>query len=190
MRELAKEAAKVRRLKPTRYVLVTSVPLSAVNKDAIVALIGADMLTPSDVIGQEGLNNLLGQRPEIEGKHCKLWLASRAAPGPHAGPCRSRKPPVHIPDEGACGGHICYCAHVGPFSWLRRVQAASDWSQGTASSVRGTLALRRNIGRRIASPDILLRLQSCRLSSICGNRRSALPPVAEEQQDRRGDEDR
>ncbi|MCJ2024432.1 restriction endonuclease [Methylobacterium sp. J-067] len=78
LRELAKEAAKVRRLKPTRYVLVTSVPLSAVNKDAIVALIGADVLTPSDVIGQEGLNNLLGQHPEIEGKHYKLWLASRA----------------------------------------------------------------------------------------------------------------
>lgn len=78
MRELAKEAAKVRRLKPTRYVLVTSVPLSAVNKDAIVALIGADVLAPSDVIGQEGLNNLLGQYPEIEGKHYKLWLASRA----------------------------------------------------------------------------------------------------------------
>lgn len=78
MRELAKEAAKVRRLKPTRYVLVTSVPLSAVNKDAIVSLIGADVLKPSDVIGQEGLNNLLGQHPEIEGKHFKLWLASRA----------------------------------------------------------------------------------------------------------------
>lgn len=78
MRELAKEAAKVRRLKPTRYVLVTSVPLSAVNKDAIVALIGDDVLTPSDVIGQESLNNLLGQHPEIEGKHYKLWLASRA----------------------------------------------------------------------------------------------------------------
>ena len=78
MRELGKEAAKVHRLKPTRYVLVTSVPLSAVNKDAIVALIGADVLKPSDVIGQEGLNNLLGQHPEIEGKHYKLWLASRA----------------------------------------------------------------------------------------------------------------
>ena len=78
MRGLAKEAAKVRRLKPTRYVLVTSVPLSAVNKDAIVELIGADVLTPRDVIGQEGLNNLLDQHPEIEGKHYKLWLASRA----------------------------------------------------------------------------------------------------------------
>ncbi len=78
MRELSKEAAKVLRLKPTRYVLVTSVPLSAVNKDAIVALIGADVLTPSDVIGQEDLNNLLNQYPDIQGKHYKLWLASRA----------------------------------------------------------------------------------------------------------------
>lgn len=78
MRELAKEADKVRRLNPTRYVLVTSVPLSAVNKDAIVALLGADVLTPSDVIGQNDLNNLLSQHPAIEGDHYKLWLASRA----------------------------------------------------------------------------------------------------------------
>ena len=77
-RELAKEAEKVRRLQPIRYVLVTSVPLSAANKDAIVTLIGADVLTASDVIGQEDLNNLLGQHPTIEGNHYKLWLASRA----------------------------------------------------------------------------------------------------------------
>ena len=36
------------------------------------------MLTPSDVIGREDINNLLGQHEEIEGKHYKLWLASRA----------------------------------------------------------------------------------------------------------------
>jgi RecA/RadA recombinase len=77
-RELAKEAKKVRGLKPARYILVTSVPLSAVNKDAIVAVIGADLLAPSDVIGQEDLNNLLGLHPAIVGKHYKLWLASRA----------------------------------------------------------------------------------------------------------------
>jgi hypothetical protein len=77
-REVTKEAAKVRRLQPSRYVLVTSVPLSAVNKDAVVGLVGADMLRPSDVIGQEDLNNLLGQHPTIEGQHYKLWLASRS----------------------------------------------------------------------------------------------------------------
>uniref|UniRef100_I2PX29 Restriction endonuclease type IV Mrr domain-containing protein n=1 Tax=Desulfovibrio sp. U5L TaxID=596152 RepID=I2PX29_9BACT len=78
MREIKKEANKVRRLRPTRYVLVTSVSLSAVNKDAIVTLIGSDMLKPSDVLGQEDLNNLLGQHPVIERRHYKLWLASRA----------------------------------------------------------------------------------------------------------------
>jgi hypothetical protein len=65
-------------LQPRRYVLVTSVPLSAVNKDAVVNIIGADVLRPSDVIGREDLNNLLGQHSEIEGNHYKLWLASRA----------------------------------------------------------------------------------------------------------------
>ncbi len=78
LRELTKEADKVRRLQPSRYVVVTSVPLSAVNKDAIVELIGADVLKPAEVIGHEDLNNLLSLHPEIEGKHYKLWLASRA----------------------------------------------------------------------------------------------------------------
>lgn len=78
LRELKKEAAKVRRLQPSRYLLVTSVPLSAVNKDAVVKIIGADVLKPADVIGRDELNNLLGQHAEIEGKHYKLWLASRA----------------------------------------------------------------------------------------------------------------
>lgn len=78
MREIKKESQKVQRLQPTRYVLVTSVSLSAVNKDAIVTLIGSDMLKSSDVLGQEDLNNLLGQHSEIERSHYKLWLASSA----------------------------------------------------------------------------------------------------------------
>lgn len=78
LRELKNEAAKVMRLQPSRYILVTSVPLSAVNKDTVVGIIGAGVLKPTDVIGCEGLNNLLSQHGEIEGKHYKLWLASRA----------------------------------------------------------------------------------------------------------------
>jgi DNA polymerase III delta prime subunit len=77
LRDLKKEAAKVRHLLPTRYVLVTSVPLSPANTTEIINIIGADVLTSGDVIGQEGLNNLLGKHAEIEGKHFKLWLASR-----------------------------------------------------------------------------------------------------------------
>jgi hypothetical protein len=78
LRDLKVEAVKVRRLQPRRYVLVTSVPLSPANKEEIVAAIGADVLKPTDVLGAEDLNNLLGQHPNIEGRHFKLWLASRA----------------------------------------------------------------------------------------------------------------
>ncbi|MCR4305319.1 MAG: restriction endonuclease [Gallionella sp.] len=78
LRDLKEEAAKVHKLKPQRYVLVTSVPLSPTNKDAIVKIIGADVLTTSDILGQDDLNNRLGQHPAVEGSHYKLWLASRA----------------------------------------------------------------------------------------------------------------
>lgn len=78
LRELAKEAEKVQRLAPTRYVVVTSVPLSAQNKDTIVNTIGTKFLAPEDVLGQEDLNNLLGRHPEVEKRHFKLWLASHA----------------------------------------------------------------------------------------------------------------
>ncbi|MER9578602.1 restriction endonuclease [Mesorhizobium sp. M0400] len=77
LRDLKAEAVKVRRLAPTRYVLVTSVPLSPTNKDEIVRIIGADLLQSSDVVGPDELNNLLGQHPDVEGRHYKLWLASR-----------------------------------------------------------------------------------------------------------------
>lgn len=77
-RAMTKEAAKVRRLAPKRYLLVTSVPLSPSNKDEIVQIIGASVLSASDVLGTEDLNNLLGEHPEVETRHFKLWLASRA----------------------------------------------------------------------------------------------------------------
>ncbi len=78
LRDLGKEAAKVRNLKPQRYVLVTSVPLSPANKNAIIDIIGADVLTTSDVWGQDDLNNQLVLYPAVEASHYKLWLASRA----------------------------------------------------------------------------------------------------------------
>ena len=77
LRDLEAEAVKVRGLAPSRYVLVTSVPLSPANKDAIVRIIGSDLLKTADVVGAEELNNLLGQHSEVEGRHYKLWLASR-----------------------------------------------------------------------------------------------------------------
>ena len=44
----------------------------------IVDALPSAPLTVSDVFGQDDLNNLLGLYPEIEQKHPKLWLTSRA----------------------------------------------------------------------------------------------------------------
>jgi DNA polymerase III delta prime subunit len=77
-RDLKKEAEKVEKLNPARYVVVTSVPLSPANKTAIAALFAPGRLKENDIVGQEGLNNLLGLHPVVEGQHFKLWLASRA----------------------------------------------------------------------------------------------------------------
>jgi hypothetical protein len=77
LRDLKVEAGKVTALKPTRYLLVTSVPLSPANKQAVAAVFSGRLAT-SDVFGQDELNNLLGRHPAVEQKHYKLWLASRA----------------------------------------------------------------------------------------------------------------
>ncbi|WP_421386604.1 restriction endonuclease [Agrobacterium tumefaciens] len=77
-RDLAKESMKVEKLNPSRYILVTSIPLSPGNKTTIANIFAPGRLLEQDIVGQEGLNNLLGRHPDVEGKHFKLWLASRA----------------------------------------------------------------------------------------------------------------
>jgi len=77
LRDLKAEGAKVRRLKPHRYVLVTSMPLSPSNKDAVVEILDSDAATVGDVLGQSELNDRLRRFPKIEQRHYKLWLASR-----------------------------------------------------------------------------------------------------------------
>lgn len=77
MANLKKEAAKVARLTPHRYILVTSVGLTPANKAAIQLLFGST-LAEADVLGPDDLNNLLGLHPKVEQRHFKLWLSSRA----------------------------------------------------------------------------------------------------------------
>lgn len=76
LRELRKEAAKVRKLNPGRYILMTAARLSDANKTMIVEVIGAEYLDKADIFGCADLNNLLGEHPEVERSHYKLWLAS------------------------------------------------------------------------------------------------------------------
>jgi hypothetical protein len=78
MGALRKEVTKVKRLKPTRYFLITSVGLSPDDKTNIRNLIGTDYLREGDIWGQDQLNGLLVKHEKIERTHFKLWLASRA----------------------------------------------------------------------------------------------------------------
>lgn len=78
LRELKREAQKVTALRPSRYILVTSVPLTITDKDKIVKLFNIFLMSTGDIIGGDDLNNLLGKHPHIEKQHYKLWLASTA----------------------------------------------------------------------------------------------------------------
>ena len=76
LRELRHEAAKVQRLAPERYILMTAAGLSPANKDEIVGVIGPQFLKAGDIFGRDELDGLLGRHPEVERAHYKLWLAS------------------------------------------------------------------------------------------------------------------
>ena len=76
LRELRKGAAKVRKLNPGRYILMTAAFLSDANKIKIVEAIGSEYLDTSDIFGCADLNSLLGKHSEVERSHHKLWLAS------------------------------------------------------------------------------------------------------------------
>ncbi|CAN5921398.1 hypothetical protein BH11GEM2_BH11GEM2_24540 [soil metagenome] len=70
------ERAKVEQLGSSRYILVTSLPLSRVNKQRIAAAMAPYLVSESDVVGAEDLNDLLGRHSDVERRHYKLWLSS------------------------------------------------------------------------------------------------------------------
>ena len=77
LRDLSRESAKVAKLQPTRYILITSVALSPHNKTTIQNLFSIP-LASGDILGKDDINNLLAEHPGVEMRHYKLWLASKA----------------------------------------------------------------------------------------------------------------
>lgn len=69
------ESSKVKKLSPKRYIVVTSVGLSPLNKEKIANLFPACTST-EDIYGKDDLNNLLALYPNVERNHYKLWLSS------------------------------------------------------------------------------------------------------------------
>ena len=78
LRSVKSEYAKMAKLKPQRYVLATSVPLSPANKATLLTLLQPWCRSTEDIFGSEDLNGLLRRFPETEKAHFKLWIGSTA----------------------------------------------------------------------------------------------------------------
>ncbi|WP_421716648.1 restriction endonuclease [Arcobacter arenosus] len=74
--ELKKELPKVKKLHPTRYILITSFGLTPSNENRILNIFRPYILSTSDIFGKNDINNLLGKFERIEKKHYKLWMSS------------------------------------------------------------------------------------------------------------------
>jgi conflict system STAND superfamily ATPase/restriction endonuclease len=72
------EHSKVSRLNPSRYVLVTSLPLNPSDKDKIQLALQPYIRTTHDILGADDVNNLIKMFPAVENKHFKLWMSSMA----------------------------------------------------------------------------------------------------------------
>jgi adenylate kinase family enzyme len=70
------ERPKIAKLKPTRYLLAVSNPLSRNDKSVIFEALSPYIKNESDIFGREDLNDLIKSRPAIERRHYKLWLYS------------------------------------------------------------------------------------------------------------------
>ena len=75
---MKRERLSVDRLKPDRYILVTSAFLTPKNKSALAEVIGPALLSEDDIVGATELNALLREFPEVEKSNIKLWLSSTA----------------------------------------------------------------------------------------------------------------
>lgn len=74
-----KEIEKIRLVKPERYILTTTLPLSPANKSTLVEALAPFVSSPADILGADDINALLDMNPEIEKQFYKLWLTSTPA---------------------------------------------------------------------------------------------------------------
>jgi len=75
------EKSKLDKLKPNRYLLTVSNPLSRADKKSIHRALAPYVISESDIYGKEDLNDLLKDNAHIEKRHYKLWLHSTSVLG-------------------------------------------------------------------------------------------------------------
>jgi KaiC/GvpD/RAD55 family RecA-like ATPase len=72
------ERTKIQKLKPTRYILATSVGLTPANKATLQVIFSPWCKSPGDILGPPEINKMLRENPDIERNHFKLWMSSSA----------------------------------------------------------------------------------------------------------------
>lgn len=70
------ESKKVKKINPTKYIFITSLPLSRANKEEIKNIFHPYIKRSDDIFGQEDLNSLLIENPKVEENHFKLWISN------------------------------------------------------------------------------------------------------------------
>lgn len=70
------ELPKLDKLKPKRYLLLVSNPLSRADKAKIFRALSPYLQSESDILGKEDINDLIKKNPDIEKRNYKLWLHS------------------------------------------------------------------------------------------------------------------
>ena len=75
-RDLRLEVEKIRRLRPHRYVIATSMELTVSQKKDVLALFEGYILSLDDVLGGQDVSASLRRNPKVERDHYKLWLGS------------------------------------------------------------------------------------------------------------------
>lgn len=73
---LNKELPKVHQLRPWRYILVTSQPMTVMRQEELQQMFAPFVLTVDDIIGREELNKYLVEFSDLEIKYFKLWFSS------------------------------------------------------------------------------------------------------------------
>lgn len=68
------ERKAIDKLCPSRYILVTSHPLTPPKKKLLAEIIGPTLKSESDIFSPADLNVLIRKFPDIEKSHIKLWL--------------------------------------------------------------------------------------------------------------------
>jgi adenylate kinase family enzyme len=70
------ELSKVKKLNPSKYIFMTSLPLSLANKKVLMEYFNPYILSVNDIFGKEDLNSLLVRFNHIEKRYVKLYFTN------------------------------------------------------------------------------------------------------------------